>query len=285
LSLQRYLRALDLRRSDGDKRGAAIESYGTGTVFDLQGRYGAAVKAKGDALSAYREAKVSDVWLGEILAGYGNSLNLSGRMADSAKPLEEALEVAKALQNATLIAQATRFQAERLYYLGDVKGAAAMADQAVQAAAKASDRTAPLLAQVDVAMISAASQPSKALAAKLGTLSQEADTNGLKTVAVECSIVRAEVLARSGDRAGAKQEIDRAVARAEALGSKLITARAHYQRAEILQLGSDPEAKKEYALTLRLLNDLKSEDGGQNVLKRSDVGAMYANSEKLSKGA
>ena len=285
LSLQRYLRALELRRAAGDKRGAAIESYGTGTVFDLQGRYGAAVKAKEDALTAYREAKISDVWLGEILAGYGNSLNLSGRMADAAKPLDEALEVAKALQNATLIAQATRFQAERLYYLGDVKGAAAMADQAVQAAAKASDRTAPLLAQVNAAMISAASQPSRQLAAKLATLSQDADTNGLKTVAVECSIVRAEVLAKSGDRAAAKQEIDRAVARAEALGSKLITARAHYQRAEVLQLGRDAEAKKEYALTLRLLNDIKSEDGGQNVLKRADVGAMYANSEKLSKGA
>ena len=170
LSLQRYLRALDLRRGAGDKRGAAIESYGTGTVFDLQGRYGAAVKAKEEALAAYREAKVRDVWLGEILAGYGNSLNLSGRMADAAKPLDEALELARTLQNATLIAQATRFQAERLYYLGDVKGAAGMADQAVQAAAKASDRTAALLAQVDVAMIAAASQPSRPLAAKLATL-------------------------------------------------------------------------------------------------------------------
>jgi tetratricopeptide (TPR) repeat protein len=285
LSLQRYVRALDLRRAAGDKRGAAIESYGTGTVFDLQGRYGAAVKAKEEALAAYREAKLRDVWLSEILSGYGNSLSLSGRMADAAKPLDEALDLAKTLQNATLIAQATRFQAERLYYMGDVKGAAVKADEAVQAAAKASDRTAALLAQVDVAMIAAASQPSKPLAAKLATLSQDADIHGLKTVAVECSIARAQVLVKSGDRAAARQEIDRAVARAEALGSKLITAKAHFQRAEVLQLGKDPEARKEYALTLRLLNDIKSEDGGQNVLKRADVGAMYADSEKFSKGA
>jgi tetratricopeptide (TPR) repeat protein len=284
LSLQRYVRALELRRESGDKRGAAIESYGTGTVFDFQGRYGAAVKAKEDALNAYRESKVRDVWLAEMLAGYGYSLSLSGRTADAAKPLDEALELARSLQNPTLIAQALRFQTERLYYAGDLKGAAAMADQAVQAASKASDKALGLLAQTDVALITAATQPSKPLAAKLATLSQEADSLGLKTVAVEGSIARAQVLTKLGDRAGAKQEIDRSVARAEALGSRLLTAKAHYQRAEVLQLGRDPEARKEYALVLRLLNDIKSEDGGQSVLKRADVSAMYADAERLSKG-
>ena len=35
----------------GDKRGAAIESYSIGTIFDAQGRYGAAVKVKGRGAS------------------------------------------------------------------------------------------------------------------------------------------------------------------------------------------------------------------------------------------
>ena len=39
-SLSQYLRALELRRASGDKRGAAIESYSTGAIFDNQGRYG-----------------------------------------------------------------------------------------------------------------------------------------------------------------------------------------------------------------------------------------------------
>ena len=81
---------------------------------------------------------------------------------------------------------------------------------------------------------------------------------------------------------GARQEIDRAVARAEPLGSRLLTARVHFQRAEVI---SAAEARKEYALVLRLLNEIKSEDGGQSVMKRADVSAMYADSERLSKGA
>ena len=62
-ALTRYLRALELRRSDGDKRGAAIESYSIGTIFDYQGRYGAAVKSKEEALKAFRELKQRDFWL------------------------------------------------------------------------------------------------------------------------------------------------------------------------------------------------------------------------------
>jgi hypothetical protein len=75
------------------------------------------------------------------------------------------------------------------------------------------------------------------------------------------------------------------VARAESAGSRFIAARAHYQRAEVLRLSGAAEAKKEYALVIRLLNEIKSEDGGQSVLKRADVSAMLAASEQHSKGA
>ena len=92
---QRYVRALEFRRTAGDKRNAALASYGIGTIFDYQGRYGSAVKSKGEALQAFRDLKQQDIWLGEILSGYGNSLNLSGRMRDAQAPLDEALKLAK----------------------------------------------------------------------------------------------------------------------------------------------------------------------------------------------
>ena len=132
----------------GDKRGAAIESYSMGTVFDAQGRYGAAVKAKEEALQMFRELKQQDSWLAEILSGYGYSLSLAGRTDDAAKPLDEALGVARALQNPVLIAQTLRFQTARLFYAGDDKGAGALADQATEAASKASDKSLQLAAQV-----------------------------------------------------------------------------------------------------------------------------------------
>ena len=51
------LRRLDLRRSMSDTRGAAIESYSLGKLFGYQGRYGAAVNSKQDALKALRDIK------------------------------------------------------------------------------------------------------------------------------------------------------------------------------------------------------------------------------------
>ena len=75
-ALAQYLRALELRRNAGDKRGAAIESYSMGTIFDYQGRYGAAIKSKEEAIQTFRDLKQRDMWLGEILSGYGNSLSL-----------------------------------------------------------------------------------------------------------------------------------------------------------------------------------------------------------------
>ena len=52
-----YLRALDLRRSMDDPRGAAIELYSLGTLFDHQGRFGAALNSKQETLEAFRDIK------------------------------------------------------------------------------------------------------------------------------------------------------------------------------------------------------------------------------------
>src|SRR6185436_16328054 len=112
-SLRTYGRALDLRRKAGDKRGSAIESYSIGTIFDNQGRYGAAIKSKDEALTTFRDLKQRDMWLGEILSGYGNSLALAGRFEDADKLLDAAMTVGRELQNnPAVIVQTQRFQAD-----------------------------------------------------------------------------------------------------------------------------------------------------------------------------
>ncbi|MEO7134773.1 MAG: tetratricopeptide repeat protein [Vicinamibacterales bacterium] len=284
-ALSRYHRALELRRKAGDRRGAAIASYSIGTIFDYQGRYGAAVQSKDEALRAFRELKLRDMWLGEILSGSGNSLSLSGRFEEGGKMLDEAMNVGRELTNPNVIAQTVRFQANRAYYRGDIEGATRLADQAAQAAAKTADRSVGLLAQANVAIVAAVRQPTRALSAKLAGLAQEADTLGLKSLAVECALHRADTLLQLGDLSAARQEIDRTLAKAEALGFRLLIARAHYLRGEALRHGGDPEARRDYARALRLFNDIKGEDGSQNVLKRADVGKMYADCERWSKGA
>jgi serine/threonine protein kinase/Tfp pilus assembly protein PilF len=283
-ALRRYIGALDLRRTAGDRRKGALASYGIGTIFDYQGKYGSAAKSKGEALQALRDLKERDVWLAEILSGYGNSLSLSGRMADARAPLEEALKLANELTNANLIAQTLRFQADWHYYSGNLKGASELGKQGLQAAQGASDRSLTLLAQADLAIIMSAVEPTRALAARLGDLTEEADIRGLKSLSVECAVQRADALIRLGDQANGLREAERALAKAEALGLKVPLVKAHFVKASVLRARGDSAARREYAAALRLLEEVKSDDGNGNVLKRADLATMHAECVKWSKG-
>jgi tetratricopeptide (TPR) repeat protein len=281
-ALQRYGQALDLRRSAGDRRNAALASYGMGNIFEYQGLFGSAVKSKGEALQAFRELKQQDIWLGEILSGYGNSLNLSGRMGDAQAPLDEALKLATDLKNPNLVAQTLRFQTERFYYSGDLKRATELGKQLSQAVQSASDRSLSLQVQADMAILASTVQPTKALATRLGELAQEADARGLKSLSVECSIHRGETLRALRDDADALREAERAISRAEELGLKVSLAKAHYLKASVLRTRNDPAARKDYVNALRLLEEVKS-NSGENVLKRADLAPIHAECVKWSK--
>jgi tetratricopeptide (TPR) repeat protein len=281
-SLSRYLKALELRRAAEDRRGAAIESYSIGTIFDYQGRYGAALKSKEEALKTFREIKQRDLWLPEALSGYGNSLSLSGRAGEADKHFAEALAVGKEIQNPTMLAQTMRFQADRLAYAGDLKAAKTMADQAAQTASAASDRGQAMLAQAAAVAAAAALEPTRPLATRLSALAAEADGLGLKFLSVQCLLQRAAALHRLGDQATARQEVDRALARSEQLGLRMLRAQAHYVRARLSTAGA-ADARRDYASALRLLEEIKSEEGNQNLLKRADLAAMHAECLKGSK--
>ena len=52
-----------------DTRGAAIESYSLGDLFGYQGRFGAAINSKQDALKTFREIKDKTFWMAKVLGG------------------------------------------------------------------------------------------------------------------------------------------------------------------------------------------------------------------------
>jgi tetratricopeptide (TPR) repeat protein len=282
-ALSRYLKALEYRRTAGDRRGGAIESYSIGTIFDYQGRYGAAIKSKEEALNAFRDLKQRDRWLGEILSGYGNSLSMSGRLDEADKNLTEALAIGRELKNASLIAQTLRFQADRLMYSGDPKAATVLADQAVQSASRGSDKSQTMLAQGVAAVTAVTAEPTRALAARLASLSNDADTLGLKFLSVQCQLQRAATLGRLGDRGTGKQEADRAIARSDSLGLRMLRAQAYYLRATLRGPVSAVEARRDFASALRFLEELKGEEGNERLLTRPDVAAMYAECVRGSK--
>jgi tetratricopeptide (TPR) repeat protein len=282
-ALSNYHSALDLRRNSKDSRGAAIESYSLGMIFDYQGRYGAAVKAKEEALATFRELKERSMWLAEILSGYGNSLSLAGRMDEAAQSLDEAMAVARELQNQNLIAQTLAFQSARAYYAGDPKTALALAQQAAEAASKAPDPSLAVVARAAIAIATVAIQPSRAAAQQLRTASTDADRLGLQYLAVHCLIQSADTLLKIEDRAGAKQAVERALDRSETLGLRLSSADAHYLRATLLRLQGSRDARRDYAAAVRLVDELRAEDGNQQLLKRSDVGVVYAEATRWAK--
>ncbi|MGB2714796.1 MAG: tetratricopeptide repeat protein [Vicinamibacterales bacterium] len=284
-ALQQYVSALDLRRKSGDKRSVALASYGIGTIFDYQGKYGSATKSKEAAVKAFRDLNQRDIWLAELLSGYGNSLSLSGRMADAEAPLNEAFKLATELKNANLIAQTMRFQANRLYYAGDLTRASGLSKQVIEAANKGSDRSLVLLGQAEMTMIAAASEPTRATASRLATLSQEADTRGLKSLSVECSVRRAEALLALGDRSEALREAERAIGRADVLGLKVPLARARYVKASVLRANNDSSARREFTFAVRVFEDVKRDGGNEHVLERADLAKMYAETVKGAAGS
>ena len=150
-------------------------------------------------------------------------------------------------------------------------------------AANASDRSLVLFAQAAQAMIASAAQPTKPLISRLADLAQEADAKGLKSLSLELQVARADALLRLGDRDAAFRDADRALARAEALGSKVSAAKSHFVKASALRAKADSSARREFSLVVRLFEEVKGDEGNGNVLKRADVAPIYEESVKGSK--
>src|SRR5262249_28644861 len=98
-AITQYMRALELSRKMDDTRGAAMESYTLGKVFDYQGRFGAALNSKHDALKTFQDLKDRTYWMAEISGGYGQALILAGRGEEAKAYLNDALNLGRELTN------------------------------------------------------------------------------------------------------------------------------------------------------------------------------------------
>ena len=284
-ALARYLRALDSRRAAGDTRTAAMESYSIGTIFDYQGRYGAAVKSKGEALQAFRDLKQRDFWLGEILSGLGYSLALGGRADEASKSLDEALTLARELKNPGLVAQVLRFQAENAFFKGDAAAPCGSPARRFRQAASASDRSLDLWARFVAANIAAAATPSKAAAATLAQIAQRAESGG---PGLPLGLLRgaagAMSLLRSGD-SSAGTPARRKTRWPEPRRSGFANCRreSEYVVGAAMRMADDAQSRRRYTTALQLLEELAREDGSQKLLERADLKAIHAECVRWSK--
>jgi eukaryotic-like serine/threonine-protein kinase len=282
-ALSQYLRALDLHRSAGDKRGAAIDSYSMGSLFGYQGRYGAALNSKEEALKTFRELQDHSFWMAEILSGYGGALAEAGRWDEAQKTLDEALNLARELKSQPLVAQTLNFQADAALYRGDFKSARTLYGQALEAVSRTKDRDKVLISEIGLAKVAIHEGSSAAAITSLNSLAQEADSLGLKYLSAQCSTYRAEALLGSRDYARAQQELQSALGKAEKLGLRELLAKDQYLLATALRLtGNGTEASGHYREALRWLEEIRKEAGSDKVMQRADLNSVYAESARWS---
>jgi serine/threonine protein kinase/predicted negative regulator of RcsB-dependent stress response len=279
-ALTHYLRALELWRSVNDKRRAAFTSYGMGNLFEQQGRLGAALNAKEEALKTIRDVQ-DKVGIAMVLGSYGDSLNLLGRASEAQKSLEEAVALAREVKNDPFTGQNLNFQGDSFFYQGDFKTAKARYEQASQVASRTTDRRLTLVTRLNLAKVAVKDGHSRDAVNMLRKLADEADTQGLRYLSVECSVFLGEALMNSKDYSHARQELERALARSEKLGLQALQVKSHSLLATTLRLsGNTKEASSHYADARRILDGMRKESKSDTLLKRADFAAVFAESGK-----
>jgi tetratricopeptide (TPR) repeat protein len=275
-----------LRRNMNDPRGAAIESYSLGTLFDYQGRFGAAVNSKQDALKTFRDLKDRTFWMAEMLGGYGKALILAGRGNEAKSYLDEALNLSRELKNDGMVAQTLDFQGDAFFYRGDYKSARSLYEQASRAAANSKEPDKILIAKTDLAKVDVQEGRGKAALNSLRPLLQQAENLGLKYIAVECSTFLAEAMIQNHDYAQAQQELERALLRSDKLGVKPVSTKAHFLLGTVARQSSHShEAQDNYRGAVQLLDGMRKEPGADKILQRSDFKAMYDEASHQSQAA
>ena len=280
-AVSQYMRALELRRSTGDTRGAAIESYSIGKLFDYQGRFGAALNSKQDALKTFRDLKDRTFWMAEILGGYGYGLVLAGRGDEAKSYFDEALNLSREIKNDGMVAQTLAWQGDAFYVQEDAKSARPLYERSLQAASRTTERDKVLIAKVSLAKVDIQQGRAAAALNSLRSLSQQAqEWPGPRLIALVSSVAGGQEVVRPL-LPPARQELDRALGQSDKLGLKPLTVRAHYLLATTLrQSGNGAEAQDHYRQVLRLLDTIRKESGSEKVMERSDVSTMFNDSTR-----
>jgi tetratricopeptide (TPR) repeat protein len=280
-ALSQYMRGVELFRTAGDKRGAAVETYSMGTIFEYQGRYGSAESSKKQALQDLRDAKENSFWMGEALGGYGNALSEAGRLEEGATLLREALAFSRDLKNDALIAQTLNWQGDNFYYRGDQKSAKSLYEQALRAASKTTDRHLLLVAKFSSAKIMIEQGQAQSGINALQGIAEEAETLGLKYLSIECSILEAQARMQLKDYMRTRPQLERAALLSENLGVKPLLMRAHFLLGKSLrEQGAMTEAIPHFQNTLDLLQSLQKDNGAEKIMERSDLKSMYVEASR-----
>jgi tetratricopeptide (TPR) repeat protein len=276
-----FLKALELWRKAGDKRGEAFASYGLGRIFQYQGRYGAALKSQEDALKSWRATNDHGAWLPEIQGGYGSSLSMLGRWDDAQKNLDEALGLARQVKSDSLVAEMLNYKGDNFFYRGDTQSAKTLFEQASQSAASSKDPEQILISKFNLAKVAASERQTPDVINSLTALARDLDRSGLKRLSIECSTYVAAARIHSKNYSQAQELLEASVTESQKLGLNVLLAKSHYLLAETLRLsGNETEALHHYSEAHRIVDEIRKEAQSDDLMKRPDLADIYQQSAR-----
>ena len=247
-----------------------------GTVFEEQGRYGAALKAKEDAFHTMQELNEQGYWMAFIRSGYGDALNLVGRGEEAQKHLQAALDLAQQLHNDPVIAQTLNFRGDHFFYTGDYSSAQKFYSQALQIASKTTNHYMILRSKLNVAKTAVKLGRTQMALVALRPVAQEAERRRLKYLNTECSLYLGEALLNAKDYSPAQQELEVALHTSQDLGLKALQANTEFLLARVLRATGGAEASAHQAEARRILEEIRKEASSDLILKRSDFAPIAA---------
>lgn len=259
-AIDRYHSALDLQRKADDKQGIAVETSGLGTIYGLQGRYGAALSAKEEAVKLLRDINDQTVFMVDVLGGYGNALAAVLRTDDARKNLQDALQLARNLKDSDRITIVLGYLGDNAFYAGDLASARQFYAQAAQSGAHSSDRSLVMTTKFNLARLAAdQGRPAEAISA-LTSVNTEAGKSGPKFLATQSAIWLGRSYLAAKNPAKAQEVLQAAILQAEKLGLSGLKAQGHALLAATLRaLGKAGEADAEAKVATQIFNQIQAE--------------------------
>jgi eukaryotic-like serine/threonine-protein kinase len=276
LAMASYERALQLRRAGNDSHNGALELHSMGMVFLNQGRFGAAVSNLSESVQGFQKAEDRSRLMVQVLIDYAEALAKAGRSGEVGKSLEEARTLATELKNDKLLADVHNAEGDIAFYGGE-KNAKEQYQQALQIAQRAKSPETVLNSKLNLARVAIAEGRSASVVNDLRAISQDADRQGMKYLALVSSVDLAEALINSKDYARANDVLTQALNTSEKLGVRMQTALIHYQLGNLAkQKGDAAGAAADYRQATSILDEIKKEQGAEHTLDRTDLKAVYA---------
>ena len=181
------------------------------------------------------------------------------------------------MKNDAEMADILKTRGDVAFYGGDTKGAEEFYKSALRLATHAKDDDALLLSKLNVARMAIAQGRAKEALVMLRPLLNSTHTTNAY-LSLQISIANAQAEIETGNYAQAERTLEQSLIQSEKAGTRLDSARINYLLGTSTRLRGNAEKGRSsyyYGEALRLLGEIKSDPGAENVLHRADLKAIY----------